>query len=78
MQEFKIYSTNKMILDKVCHNFDIDMDYLGEDIGKGYVSDGNTLRVFVKSSEVDQDHTILDITLQYVQTSTLFGGLGVL
>ena len=55
MQEFKIYSTNKMVLDKLAHDFGMTLEYLGEDIGKGYVSDGKYLRVFVESSEIDQN-----------------------
>lgn len=78
MQEFKIYSTNKMILDKVCHDFGIEIDYLGEDVGKGYVSDGKYLRVFVENSEIDQNSSVADITPQYLQPSTLLGGMGVL
>lgn len=78
MQEFKIYSTNKMALDKVAHDFGMLLEYLGEDIGKGYVSDGKYLRVFVESSEIDQTSSVVDITPRYVQPSTLFGGMGVL
>ena len=63
---FKIYTTNKEILEKVATDFKLELDFLREHCGEGYVSDGKYLRVFTCDSHVDHNTDINDFTESYV------------
>jgi len=65
---FKIYTTNKSILENVASDFNIELDFLKEGCGEGYVSDGKYLRVFAYDSQVDHDTEINNFTEAYVNT----------
>lgn len=56
--EFKIYSTNKNVLKKIADEKSLDFRHLGDNIGNGYCSNGKSLLVFVKHSEVDGSESI--------------------
>lgn len=75
MAEFKIYTDNFHVLEKVCSDYNLEPDYVYNPIfktlpenlfGYGYCSDGKYLRVFCEGSYIDQDETLTDITSQYI------------
>lgn len=47
-------------------DYGVEIDYLGEGVGNGYVLCGITLRVFCEDSCVDLDKEMKDITGQYI------------
>ena len=51
--EFKVYTTDKRDLQIIADKHKLELDYLSENCGEGYVSNGKYLRVFCKHSHVD-------------------------
>lgn len=69
MFRFKIYTKDKIILDKVCKDYNLDSEYTlntGEPYGYGYVASEGKLLVFTEGSHVDLDDNILDISCDYI------------
>lgn len=56
--EFKIYSTNKNVLKKIADENSLEFRHLGDNIGDGYCSNGKSLLVFTKHSDVDNSESI--------------------
>lgn len=71
MTKFKIYTTKKVILDKVASDFNLELAYLKEHCGEGYVSDGKYLRVFIVDSHVDLDLNLNNFTESYLRKQFL-------
>ena len=68
MIKFKIYTTDKKVLEQVAKDFQIELVYLKEHCGEGYVSDGKYLRVFCSLSYVDISTEMKDMTHTYLGT----------
>lgn len=56
--DWKIYNTDETFLKSLAKKYDLLLDYAGEGVGEGYVSDVTSLRVFGKSSIVDEDYML--------------------
>ena len=67
MIKFKIYTTDEHTLNMVSSEFNITLEFLGVNAGRGYVSDGKYLRVFCSDSHVDLCETVLDVTEHYIK-----------
>ena len=61
---FKVYTTKKKELQVIANTYGLKLEYLAEDCGEGYVSNGEYLRVFCKHSHVDIEDGI-NILLGY-------------
>ena len=56
--EWKIYSTQEMLIRYLANKHGLELYYLGQGVGEGYVSNGKQLRVFNKGSYADEDYMI--------------------
>ena len=59
--EWRVYSTQEHFLRYLADKHNLDLDWLGEGNGEGYVSDGKNLSVFCKGSSVDEDYMIVTL-----------------
>ena len=59
--EWKCYTTDMIFLKHLADKYDLKINYIGENVGEGYVSDGKNLNVFRKGSSVDEDYMLVTL-----------------
>lgn len=58
MKEFKVYLNDINNIEAVAKKFNLELFFLEDGFGAGYVSDGKSLKNFATGSEVDLDNNI--------------------